>query len=193
MPFGAGPAMSTGPHLTNLNAPPTCLPRLLSVEPRTRGLDPVQQRRLINPRSKTMNALTRLERFEDMFPEVFRRFARPLQWSEASPGEIKIDVTENDKEYLVRAEIPGAKKDDIRVTVDGNFVSISAEVRQEKEDKSDGGRVLLKETYYGSASRGFSLASEIDDKAVVAKLEDGVLKLTLPKRASAAAKAIAIQ
>ena len=97
------------------------------------------------------------------------------------------------KDYLVRAEIRGAKKDDIRVTVDRNFVSISAEVRKEKEDKSDGGRVLLRETYYGSASRGFSLASEIDEKAVVAKLEDGVLKLTLPKRASAAARSIAIE
>ena len=140
-----------------------------------------------------MSALTRLERFDDLFPEFFRRFAQPLQLSEATPGEIKIDVTENDKDYQVRAEIPGAKKDDIRVTVDGNFVSITAEVKKEKEEKSAGGRVLLKETYYGSASRGFSLASEIDDRAVVAKLEDGVLKLTLPKRTSAAAKAIAIE
>lgn len=140
-----------------------------------------------------MSPLTRLDRFDDLFPEFFRRFARPLQLSDDTPGEIKIDVTENDKGYQVRAEIPGAKKDDIRVTVDGNFVSITAEVKKEKEEKSEGGRVLVKETYFGSASRGFSLASEIDDKAVVAKLEDGVLKLTLPKRSSAAAKAIAIQ
>jgi HSP20 family protein len=140
-----------------------------------------------------MRALTRLDRFDDLLHEYFRRFARPLQLSEDAPGEIKIDVTENDKDYQVRAEIPGAKKDDVRVTVDGNFVSISAEVKKEKEDKSDGGRVLVKETFYGSTSRGFSLASEIDDKAEVAKLEDGVLKLTLPKRTSVAAKSIAIQ
>jgi HSP20 family protein len=140
-----------------------------------------------------MSALTRLERLDDLFPELFRRFARPMQFGEETPGEIKIDVTENDKDYQVRAEIPGARKDDIRVTVDGNFVSIAAEVRKEREDKSEGGRVLVRETYYGSASRGFSLACEIDDTAVVAKLEDGVLKLTLPKRTSAAAKSIAIQ
>lgn len=140
-----------------------------------------------------MNALTRFERFDEMFPEFFRRFYRPMQWPENTPGEIKIDVTENEKDYQVRAEIPGAKKDDIRVTVDGNFVSITAEVKKEKEDKSASGRVLLKETYYGSASRGFSLSSEIDEKAVVAKLEDGVLKLTLPKRSGAAARSIAIQ
>lgn len=139
-----------------------------------------------------MSALTRLERLDDMFPELFRRLGRPLQLSPEGPGEIRIDVTENDKDYQVRAEIPGAKKEDIRVSVDGNYVSISAEVKKEKEEKS-GGRVLLKETYYGSVSRGFSLAHEIDDKEVVAKLEDGVLKLSLPKREGARARAITVQ
>lgn len=139
-----------------------------------------------------MNALTRLERLDDLFPEFFRRLGRPLALADEAPGDIRIDVTENEKDYQVRAQIPGAKKDDIRVTVDGNFVSISAEVKKEKEEKS-GGRVLVKETYFGSASRGFSLPNEIDDKAVVAKLEDGVLKLTLPKRDSAAARSIAIE
>lgn len=139
-----------------------------------------------------MNALIRRDRFDDLVPEFFRRFYSPLALSEPGPAEIRIDITENDKDYQVRAEIPGAKKDDIRVTVDGNFVSISAEVKKEKEEKS-GGRVLVKETYYGSASRGFSLASEIDSKGVVAKLEEGVLKLTLPKREGVAARAIAIQ
>ncbi|MGZ5130890.1 MAG: Hsp20/alpha crystallin family protein [Caldimonas sp.] len=139
-----------------------------------------------------MNALTRFERLDDFMPEFFRRFARPLALSEGAPAEIRIDVTENDKDYAVRAEIPGAKKEDIRVSVDGNFVSISAEVKREKEEKS-GGRMLVKESYYGSAARGFSLPHEIDSKAVVAKLEDGVLKLTLPKREGAAARSIAIQ
>ena len=110
-----------------------------------------------------MSALTRRDRFDDLFPDFFRRFARPLQFADEVPGEIKIDVTENDRDYEVRAEVPGAKKDDIRVTVDGNFVSIAAEARKEKEDKTKGGRLLVKETYYGSASRGFSLGSEIDD------------------------------
>ncbi|MBT9457977.1 MAG: Hsp20/alpha crystallin family protein [Burkholderiaceae bacterium] len=139
-----------------------------------------------------MNALTRLERLDDMFPELFRRLGRPLQLSTEAPGDIRIEVTEHDKDYQVRAEIPGAKKEDIRVSVDGNYVSISAEVKKEKEEKS-AGRVLLKETYFGSVSRGFSLAHEIDDKEVVAKLEDGVLKLTLPKREGARARAITVQ
>lgn len=139
-----------------------------------------------------MSALTRIDPFEQLFPEMFRRFARPLRFAEDAPGQISIDVTENDKDYQVLAEIPGAKKEDIRVTVDGNFVSITAEVKKETEEKS-GGRVLLKETYFGSASRGFSLAHEIDAKGVVAKLEDGVLKLTLPKREGGVSRSIAVQ
>ena len=138
-----------------------------------------------------MSALTRIDPIDQWFPDVFRRLARPLQMPNDMPGEIRLDVTENDKDYQVRAEIAGARKDDIRVAVDGNYVSISAEVRKEKEEKS-GGRVLLKETSYGSVARGFSLAHEIDAAAVAAKLEDGVLKLTLPKRSGSSSRAIRI-
>jgi HSP20 family protein len=81
----------------------------------------------------TMNALTRLDRFEDLMPEFFRRISRPLAVAEA--GDIRVDVTENDKDYQVRAEIPGAKKEDMRVHVDGNFVSISAEVKKTRKRK----------------------------------------------------------
>jgi HSP20 family protein len=139
-----------------------------------------------------MSTLSRIERLDNMFPELFRRFARPLALADETPGEIRLDITENDKDYQVRAEMPGVKKEDVRVSVDGNFVSISAEVKKEKEEKS-GGRVLVKETYYGSSSRGFSLAHEIDEKGVVAKLEDGVLKLTLPKSQGAKARSIVVQ
>lgn len=138
-----------------------------------------------------MSALTRFDRFDDLSPELFRRFARPMPLAEDEPGDIKIDVTENDKDYQVRAEVPGAKKDDVRVAVDGNFVSITADVK--KEEKSSAGRLLIRQTYQGRSSRGFSLAHEIDEKAVVAKLEDGVLKLTLPKREAGGARSIAIQ
>ncbi len=141
-----------------------------------------------------MNTLTRFERLDDMFPEMVRRFMRPTQVNLDAPGEIRVDVSETDKEYQVRAEIPGAKKEDIRISIDRNFVSISTEVKQEKEEKSgNGARSLVKKMYYGSASRGFSLAQEVDEAASVAKYEDGVLKLTLPKRKEAASKTLAIQ
>jgi len=139
-----------------------------------------------------MNALTRFDPIDQMFPEFFRRLGMPTRFTESAPGEIRIDVTEKDKDYEVRAEIPGAKKEDIQVKVDGNFVSISAEVKKDKEEKS-GGRVVLKETCYGSVSRGFSLAHEIDTARVLAKLEDGVLKLTLPKQEASSSKTIQIR
>ncbi|MFZ5548673.1 MAG: Hsp20/alpha crystallin family protein [Pseudomonadota bacterium] len=139
-----------------------------------------------------MSALTRIDPFDQMFPEMFRRFVRPTGFEKDMPADIRIDVTENDKAFQVRAEIPGARKDDIRVTVDGSYVSISAEVRKEKEEKQDG-RLLVKETFHGSLSRGFSLTSEVDEKNVVAKLEDGILKLTLPKREGGGGRLIAIQ
>ncbi|APW40566.1 heat-shock protein Hsp20 [Rhodoferax koreense] len=139
-----------------------------------------------------MNALTRFDRFDDLFPDMFRRLARSTGLRDDVPGDIRLDVTENDKDFQVRAEIPGAKKEDIRVTADGNYITISAEVRQDREEKS-GGRVLLKESYVGSVSRGFSLAQEVDTQAAVARLEDGVLKLTLPKREGGGSRAIAIQ
>src|SRR5690606_31246874 len=118
--------------------------------------------------------------------------ARPLRLADEAPGEIRLDVSENDKAYQVRAEIPGAKKEDIKVSIDGNFVSITGEVRKESEEKS-GGKVLVKETYVGSVSRGFSLAHEIDSDGVVAKLEEGILNLTLPKREGGGSRTIRIQ
>ena len=138
-------------------------------------------------------ALSRLDRIENLFPEVLRRWGRPLQLIDDTelPADIRLDISENDKEYLVTAEIPGARKEDVRVSIDGSYVSISAEVRKDEEKKQ--GRSIVRETYRGSMSRGFSLASEVDDKTAVAKLEDGVLHLTLPKREGAARTTLKIQ
>ncbi len=135
-----------------------------------------------------MTNLTRFER--ELFPEFFRRFANPSSPEVETPGEIRLDVTEEEKAYVVRAEIPGAKKDDIRVQIDGNAVSIRADVKKEQESKT--GRMLLKETYAGSSTRAFTLAHEIDDKGAVAKLEDGVLVLNLPKRSGAGSRLLPI-
>lgn len=152
-----------------------------------------------------MSALTPLSRFEpldDLFPEMFRRIMRPTFPATTlakfdEPSEIRVDVTETDKTYEIRAEVPGFKKDEIRVSIEGNYVSINAETRREKEEKSDkstkGERTLVKELYYGSASRGFSLPQDVDEKTAIAKYEDGMLKLSLPKRTESARKTLSIQ
>jgi len=142
-----------------------------------------------------MNALTRFERFDDMFSDMFRRFMRPMPAGYEVPAEIRVDVSENDKGYEIRAEIPGAKKDDIRVSIDGGTVSISAEIQREKEDEktAKGTRSIVRELYYGAASRSFSLAQPVDSKQAIAKFEDGVLKLSLPKLSESASRTLKIQ
>ena len=141
-----------------------------------------------------MSALTRYEAIDDFFPEFFRRLARPMDLEASLPADIRLDVNENDKEYLISAEVPGAKKDDVRVEIDGNLVTISTQMRKDVENKSaDGTRTLMRETWRGQSSRTISLAQDVDDKATIAKLEDGVLRLTLPKRAGTASRQIQIQ
>ena len=127
----------------------------------------------------------------DPFDEVFKGFFRPVRAENQAPVQFKMDVKEDEKGYQVHAEIPGVKKEDIHVTIDGNQVSISAEVKQEKEVK-DGEKVLRSERYYGKVARNFALASEIDEANAQAKYENGVLELTLPKKAATALKKLTI-
>lgn len=143
-------------------------------------------------RFSPLNELARFDPFGDM-DDVFNRFAmRPFSRKamEIEP-QIKMDVKEADGKYMVKAEIPGVNKDDIHVTVDGNMVSISAEVKQEKEEK-EGERVIRSERSYGMASRSFTLADEVDQSKVEAKYNNGVLELTLPKKPGSTSKKIAI-
>ncbi len=140
-----------------------------------------------------MNNLLRYGSAEDSLDDLFRGFfMRPVKFAGQGEIQIKIDVAEDQNAYTVHAEVPGVKKEDIQVTVDGAQVSISAEVKNEKEVK-EGNRVLRNERYFGSVSRSFTLGQEIDDSAVSAKYVDGVLELVLPKRTVAKSKRIAIE
>lgn len=126
--------------------------------------------------------LTRYDPFRDIDDMLGNIMMRPLYREELEfEPQIKMDVKEADGKYVVKAEIPGVKKDDIHVTIDGNRVSISAEVKKEKEQK-EGEKVIRSERSYGKASRSFSLADEVDQGKVEAKYADGVLELTLPKK-----------
>lgn len=130
----------------------------------------------------------------DPFDSMFSRFMAPMRKAmEDGSLDIKLDVTEADGMYKVRADIPGVKKDDINVRIDGNVIQIDAEARKEKETKESGGKVLRSERWEGAVSRTFSVAQDVDEAKVTAKYEDGVLTLELPKKATAAAKRIAIE
>ena len=128
----------------------------------------------------------------DPFDEVFRGFFRPVRIENSAQPQMKIDVKEHDQNYTVHAEIPGVDKENIHVTIDGNQVSISAEVRKENEVK-EGVRVLRSERYFGSVSRSFTLENEIDESKAEAQYKDGVLELTLPKKTVSAAKRLTIK
>ena len=143
-----------------------------------------------------MANITRYDPFDLAFEpldDIFRGFFRPMRIEGLSQAmQIKLDVKENEKDYTVHAEIPGVKKEDIHVTIEGNQVSISAEVKKEKEEK-EGAKVIRSERYFGKVFRSFNLGHDIDDAAAKAKYADGVLELTLPKKAGAAAKKLSIQ
>ncbi len=131
-----------------------------------------------------MNRLSVYDPFADVFPELFRGMLQPRAGNgQSAPVEIRVDVKESANDYQVHAELPGVAKEDIQVQIDGNRVSLSAEIKRSNEVK-EGERVLRSERYYGTASRSFQLASEIDESRAVAKYDAGVLTLTLPKKAA---------
>lgn len=135
--------------------------------------------------------VTRFGLFDQPFDNLVRRFFRSIPVRDETAMTISVDVNESDKAYTVKAEIPGVSKDDISVAIDGNQVSISAEVKKEKEEK-EGEKVLHSERYYGSVYRSFTLPMDVDQSKSEAKYANGVLELTLPKKAGAAAKQLEI-
>lgn len=127
----------------------------------------------------------------DPIDTLFRGFFRPVSMEKALP-QVRMDVKEDEKAYTVHADMPGVSRDDIHVTIDGNTVSISAELSQATEQK-EGERVLRRERSVGRVSRSFALEHEVDEAAAQAKYQDGVLALTLPKKVAAAARRLTIQ
>ncbi len=132
-----------------------------------------------------MANITRLDPLDDLFRGFF---VRPVDFNGTTqqPPTIKMDVKEQGDNHLVHAELPGVKKEDIHVVVDGNQVSISAEIKQEKEIR-EGERVLRSERYLGKVARSFQLGQE------AAKFNEGVLELTLPKRAASPNKRLTVE
>ena len=137
--------------------------------------------------------ITRFNPLEDAFENLFRGVPVWLPNPETrapAPTQFRMDVTENDKEYQVLAELPGVKKEEISITIRGNEVAISAEVKHEKDVNDE--TVLRAERYYGKIQRVFTLENEVDEATAQAKYDDGVLELKLPKKSVAAAKKLAV-
>ncbi len=132
--------------------------------------------------------------FDDFFKELTPGFyVRPLHGDPLpTSAQIKVDVKETDQGYTVQAEVPGVPKEDIQVSIDGNVVTLSAEVKQSDSQMGDE-KLLRSERYYGAVSRSFQLPADIDQGTAKAKYDNGVLTLTLPKKRSGASQRLAIE
>ena len=143
-----------------------------------------------------MANVSRFDPFNDLVDDLFKGFlVRPVAYENGRGDTLprmKVDVTEKNGAYLVTADLPGVKKEDIQVSIDGSQVSLAAEVKREKEASQDE-RVLHSERVYGKVTRSFTLPQDIDESKAEAKFKDGVLELTLPKKAAAQRKQISIQ
>jgi HSP20 family protein len=130
--------------------------------------------------------------FDDFFRDVAPGFfVKPLH-GDPLPAQIKVDVKETPVEYTVEAELPGVAKEDIQVTIEEDVVTLRAEVKQLDEQR-DGQRLLRSERYYGAITRAFQLPQRVDKDASKARYDNGVLRLTLPKRAASTGQRLAIE
>lgn len=138
--------------------------------------------------------MTNLSLFDPMTTQMNRFLQnfglKPFQF-EDDRLQMKIDVSEDEKNFVVRADIPGAKKEDIKVDIDGNRISISAEAKSLKEEKKDE-KVIYSERYEGQVYRSFTLDSAIDEAKAQANYKNGVLELTLPKSSNGKVKRLSI-
>jgi len=141
-----------------------------------------------------MANITRYDPFNELVDDLFKGFfVRPMAFEgRAELPRMKVEVAEKNGAYIVTAELPGVKKEDIHVTIDGAQLTLAAEVKREKE-ATENDRLLHTERSFGKVSRTFTLPQELDEAKVEAKFRDGVLELALPKKAAAQRKQITIQ
>ncbi len=142
-----------------------------------------------------MANITRFDPYSDFLSLVpFRDFDDLFRMTQMRPSgrnlpmerEIRMDVSEDDKAYHVKAEVPGVKREDIHVAVEDNLVSIATELKKETEEKK-GETVLRNERYCGAQSRSFTLMHDVDQSKAEARYQDGILELTLPKKTNGGA------
>ena len=139
----------------------------------------------------TRSATDLARNFDRLFDDGFQRFFAPSAQGNSAARSPALDVSESERAYTVKLDMPGVAKEDVKVSIDGRRVSIEAQVRKD-EEKKEGDRVVYRERSLSSYARGFTVASEVDQAESSAKLENGVLTLTLAKRGAPASTRIAV-
>lgn len=127
-----------------------------------------------------------LQQYSPFFGRALRRADREvMDWTPVA------DITETDKEYLIKAELPEVKKEDVKITLEGGVITLTGERRREKEHKDE--NEIRVESFYGTFSRRFALPDNIDAKAIRAETKDGVLRVHIPKTEASQPKTISIE
>jgi HSP20 family protein len=130
--------------------------------------------------------------FDRLFDETFGgAFGAAVPRSGAASRAPALDVAESERAFTAKLEVPGVKKEDVKVTVEGRRVSVSAQ-SERAEEKNEGDHIVYRERSISSYARSFTLPVEVDQSGASAKLENGVLTLELPKRGATSAAQIAI-
>ena len=133
--------------------------------------------------------------FENMFEDMFAPLTSGSalsQWSQEGVSAPRLNVTENDKAFEVEAEMPGVKKEDIKVAIDSQRVTIEGESRRE-DTQREGEHLVYAERSTRKFMRNFTLPADVDEAKAEARLDNGVLHLTLPKKQGSAATRLSIQ
>ena len=125
---------------------------------------------------------------ENLFDEMFDDMMRPMHsmekalYGKHARAIMKTDVRETDNSYEVDIDLPGFKKDEVNVQLEDGYLTISASKGLDKEQKDNDGRYIRRERYSGACSRSFYVGEDVTEKDISAKFEDGILKLTVPKK-----------
>jgi HSP20 family protein len=142
-------------------------------------------------------SIVRWEPFQEMddlvrrFSSLMGRAALRQQHGQAFNDWAPIaNISETDKEYLIKAELPEVKKEDVKVMLDNGVITISGERKQQKEQKDE--NEIRVESFYGTFSRSFALPDNVDANGIKAESKDGVLRISIPKTGGTQHKAIAI-
>lgn len=123
---------------------------------------------------------------ESLFDEFFDSFARPVRnaarYSAQVPSVMRTDVKENETGYELDIDLPGCKKENVKAELKDGYLKISAESRQDNDEKDEAGKYIRRERYYGTCSRSFYVGDAVTQEDIKAKFEDGILKISVPKK-----------
>lgn len=122
--------------------------------------------------------------FEDFFDDFVRPIRKPVRYSTPATTIMKTDVRENEDSYELDIDLPGYKKEDVKAELKNGYLTISATAKNENDEKDENGRYIRRERYYGSCSRSFYVGEEVGQEEIKAKFEDGILKISVPKKES---------